>query len=104
MPLQRITYLAPALVLITWLLGSTPQGASAGYAVLAPHDLTHPLVMQQAAEQVATAPVSAQAAPLAGMHAAVTAPPSGPLQREVFGFALASSLADPTVGYPTWDF
>lgn len=25
-------------------------------------------------------------------------------QREVFGFALASSLADPTVGYPSWDF
>ena len=28
---------------------------------------------------------------------------SGP-QREVFGFALASSLGDPTVGYPSWDF
>ena len=25
-------------------------------------------------------------------------------QREVFGFALGSSLSDPTVGYPTWDF
>ncbi len=24
--------------------------------------------------------------------------------REVFGFALASSLADPTVGYPSWNF
>src|SRR5438445_13548593 len=24
--------------------------------------------------------------------------------REVFGFALASSLSDPTVGYPSWDF
>jgi len=29
--------------------------------------------------------------------------PTGP-QREVFGFALASSLSDPTVGYPSWDF
>src|SRR5258707_12065887 len=29
--------------------------------------------------------------------------PGGPL-REVFGFALASSLSDPTVGYPSWDF
>jgi spore germination protein YaaH len=28
---------------------------------------------------------------------------SGP-QREVFGFALASSLSDPTVGYPSWNF
>lgn len=26
------------------------------------------------------------------------------LQREVFGFALASSLADSTVGYPSWNF
>jgi len=25
-------------------------------------------------------------------------------QQEVFGFALASSLADPTVGYPSWNF
>ncbi len=25
-------------------------------------------------------------------------------QREIFGFALASSLADPTVGYPSWNF
>jgi len=26
------------------------------------------------------------------------------LQREVFGFALSSSLSDPTVGYPSWNF
>ncbi len=26
------------------------------------------------------------------------------LKREVFGFALASSLADPNVGYPSWNF
>src|SRR5262249_642924 len=26
------------------------------------------------------------------------------LDREVFGFALASSLSDPTVGYPSWRF
>jgi len=61
--------------------------------------------MQQAAQEVATAPVLAPSPPLAGMaHAAVAVPTHGPLQREVFGFALASSLADPTVGYPTWDF
>jgi spore germination protein YaaH len=28
----------------------------------------------------------------------------GHLQREVFGFALASSLNDPTIGYPSWNF
>ena len=32
--------------------------------------------------------------------AAVQAHPS----REVFGFALASSLADPSIGYPSWNF
>src|SRR3982074_155356 len=26
------------------------------------------------------------------------------LRREIFGFGLASSLSDPTVGYPSWDF
>ena len=29
---------------------------------------------------------------------------TGRPQREIFGFALASSLSDPTVGYPTWNF
>ncbi|MEA2628395.1 MAG: spore germination protein, partial [Chloroflexota bacterium] len=29
---------------------------------------------------------------------------SGNQSREVFGFALGSSLSDPTVGYPSWDF
>ncbi|HEV8597214.1 MAG TPA: glycosyl hydrolase family 18 protein [Candidatus Dormibacteraeota bacterium] len=38
------------------------------------------------------------AAPLASSTAAVG------VNREVFGFALASSLADPTVGYPSWNF
>lgn len=59
--------------------------------------------MQQAAQQVAKAPV--------GKLTPFTSPPKmaavggagGPL-REVFGFALASSLADPTLGYTTWDF
>jgi spore germination protein YaaH len=59
--------------------------------------------MQQAATQVATAKT--------GTLQPFTAPPKLPaigggagLKREVFGFALASSLSDPTVGYPTWDF
>src|SRR5579859_3985176 len=34
--------------------------------------------------------------------ATVSATPA--LNREVFGFALGSSLSDPTVGYPTWNF
>ena len=35
------------------------------------------------------------------MHASATTPH---LSREVFGFALASSLSDPSVGYPSWNF
>jgi spore germination protein YaaH len=42
----------------------------------------------------------AQVAPgRAAPHAGASA-----LKREVFGFALASSLSDPAVGYPTWNF
>src|ERR1700674_2903511 len=42
----------------------------------------------------------AQTAPRrAAPHAGASA-----LKREVFGFALASSLSDPSVGYPTWNF
>jgi len=52
-----------------------------------------------------TTPASAFASSYARtnpLHAATTASP--PLSREIFGFALASSLSDPTVGYGTWDF
>jgi spore germination protein YaaH len=66
-------------------------------------DPTHPLVMQQAANQVATARVGTlqpfkAPAPMAAVGGA-----GGP-QREIFGFALASSLSDPTIGYPSWNF
>jgi spore germination protein YaaH len=67
-----------------------------------PSDPTHPRVMQEAAQQVATAPP----APRRAIYAAQQAAPAtvGSPGREVFGFALASSLADPTVGYPSWNF
>src|SRR5579864_1335040 len=51
--------------------------------------------------------ISASASPsvagTAHVRAQVVASPSA-LKREVFGFALASSLSDPSVGYPTWNF
>ena len=63
--------------------------------------------MQQAANQVATAKLDGAGSlqpfqSAAGLQAAVGGA-GGPV-REVFGFALASSLSDPTMGYPTWDF
>ena len=47
------------------------------------------------------APAAASTHPLQTGVAAAT--PSAP-NREVFGFALASSLSDSTVGYPSWNF
>src|SRR5690242_6114948 len=52
-------------------------------------------------------PTQVEAAALASPAMAAVPPQmptSSALQREVFGFALASSLSDPTLGYPTWDF
>jgi len=44
------------------------------------------------------------ATPNAGPARAATTQAASSLQREVFSFALASSLSDPTVGYTSWDF
>lgn len=59
--------------------------------------------MQQAAEQVATANVGTLPPASAPRRMPAVGGAGGPL-REVFGFALASSLADPSWGYPTWNF
>jgi spore germination protein YaaH len=52
---------------------------------------------------LAPAHVSAHAQPVRIAPRGSVGGPAGP-QREIFGFALASSLADPTVGYPSWNF
>jgi spore germination protein YaaH len=83
------------------VIAVTLQGVSASAPI---PDPTHPVVMQQAAQAVATSKETA-------LHPFTSAPPlntaatTSPVpQREVFGFALASSLNDPTVGDPTWNF
>jgi spore germination protein YaaH len=48
--------------------------------------------------------MAATPARLAQAQAPVALAASPILRREVFGFALASSLSDPTYGYPTWNF
>jgi spore germination protein YaaH len=75
MPLQRSRVLLTSLVLLTLLLGTSPGSAEAA----TPASVSHPPSL------------------------ASTASAGGP-NREVFGFALGSSLADPTVGYPSWNF
>jgi spore germination protein YaaH len=69
---------------------------------LTPMDLSHPQVMQQVSRDAA-APEPRE---LRSPNQAVTqlmATPDGP-QREVFGFVSAGVVADPGVGYPSWDF
>ena len=82
----------------------SPESVSAATSAVAPSDAAHPYVMQQAARQVATAHVGTTAPFQAGPKMVAVGGAGGGPQREVFGFALASSLADPSVGYPTWDF
>jgi hypothetical protein len=67
---------------------------------------TAPDQSRPAAAPSAAAPTtSGQLAPIAsqGRQAAATTNASG-LRREVFGFATAGSLTDPTIGYPSWNF
>jgi spore germination protein YaaH len=93
----------PALLTTAVLLAFQPGSATAAPGPASVSDPTHPRVMQEAATQVAQAKLapmvpSARLAPQAAVGGA-----GGP-QREIFGFGLASSLADPSVGYPSWDF
>ena len=82
MPLKRIHQLSLVLLAVAAVVGSETSSAVA-------------------ASPVASASQHAQA--ISSLIPRTVTPNSGP-QREVFGFALASSLSDPTVGYPTWDF
>jgi spore germination protein YaaH len=61
-------------------------------------------VMERAAQFEATAAPRAFDRAAAQKKQAVTAVANPRLYREVFGFAFASSLGDPTIGYPSWNF
>src|SRR6267378_4014014 len=100
--MQRMKHIAPLLLTLLALAVLAPGTGAAAQPNPAP-DPTHPVVMQVAGHQVAKAS--------SGVLQPFTAPPAqlaiggpGGPQREIFGFALASSLADPTVGYPSWNF
>jgi spore germination protein YaaH len=93
----------PAFLIFAVLFVLVPDRAFAASQPATSQDATHPVVMQQAAEAVA-------GAKLGPLQPFITAPKlpavggSGNLDREVFGFALASSLSNPTIGYPSWNF
>jgi spore germination protein YaaH len=101
MEMKRLLPILATLCALLWVTqmdvaGSSPQPAPSP-------DAARPVVMQQAANAVASAPVKSAPARYAPAISQASQAASSP-QREVFGFALASSLADPTVGYPSWDF
>jgi Glycosyl hydrolases family 18/Fibronectin type III domain len=49
-------------------------------------------------------PIASTLRPSASVQRVAPHMAAGKPQREIFGFALASSLSDPSVGYPTWNF
>ena len=92
-----LALLAPLALSCLVLEGAVAASASAA------SDPTHPLVTQQAAQQVASANVGTMKPFTAPPSMAAVGGPGGP-QSEIFGFALASSLSDPTMGASTWNF
>ncbi|HLQ62957.1 MAG TPA: glycosyl hydrolase family 18 protein, partial [Candidatus Acidoferrales bacterium] len=96
------------LSLLIALAGSAALSpASVGAAIPSPtptaHDVTHPRIMQEAAQKEATAAPRTYA-PVGAPAPRQAYGASGRLNREVFGFAYGSSLGDPSIGYPSWDF
>jgi hypothetical protein len=98
------------LVLAAAFAALVPVTASAAGGGAKPppggHDVTRPPEMAQAAAEVAAAkvrtPLRARTSVIPLRPRAATATPL--LDREVYGYARADSLADPTVGYTTWNF
>ena len=82
---QRTRHFAVALVLSAVLAAASAEPAVAGFT--APTRSSS--LISKASTQVAQTRIAASAS-----HTS----------REIFGFALASSLSDPTVGYPSWNF
>src|SRR5258708_3562797 len=63
-----------------------------------------PPTMAAASQFEATAPIHNYASQSLAKTQAIQTVSNARLFREVFGFAFASSLGDPTIGYPSWNF
>jgi len=92
-----------AAMLLAALVGLAAPASASASASVRTVDSTHPFVMQQAAKTVAGAQLGTLQ-PFSPAAALAASPPHSGPHREVFGFALASSLSDPTFGYPSWNF
>ncbi len=93
-------------VLLICALGILTVGTTPAFAA-APNQAAFPAETRTGVAQGNTrlpaAPLGSIGQPSSAPRAAVGTG-SGNQSREVFGFALGSSLSDPTVGYPSWDF
>src|SRR5260370_28370096 len=106
MPMQRIRYLALALVLAG--AAALPQASHASTPALVHNrlDQTDALVdaaVAAAANQPASPQLQAAVRSAALNTIALVSTPTK-LQREVFGFVNAGNLGNSTVGYPSWNF
>jgi len=93
---QRFLHFVSALALVGGLVSL--QAAYSPVLALSP---SQPAALRQAAAVHQVARSGEFGRPRALFHESTT---GSRLGREVFGFALASSLSDPTVGYPSWNF
>jgi spore germination protein YaaH len=101
---HQFKHLTIAALVLVALPGTLPLTAHAAGTGASPADAAHPLVMQEGAAAVASATLSPGLTPFQPAQPRAAVGGAGGLQREVFGFALASSLASTTYGFPTWNF
>src|SRR5437588_1581808 len=94
-------------LLLTLALGAVvahPPSVDAAAPAAAASDAARPYSMQRAADGVAHTTLGPLQRFTPALQLATAAVPHSGPHREIFGFALASSLSDPTVGYPSWNF
>ena len=94
------------LLVAWWAPQLAPMTARAAPAPVQSQDeATHPRVMQQTAQSEATASVGPQQPFRPSTTPRVVRPNvTNSNTKEVFGFGLFSSLSDPNIGYPSWNF
>ena len=109
-PLIGLVPVGPVQASSPHLESSPPQAVSRSAtavpdsaALRAFRDMPLP-TMEAAAKFEAAAPVQNYAPPRPAVATSIKTASNPRLFREVFGFAFASSLGDPTIGYPSWNF
>ena len=99
MPPQRFLQLVAAMVIALGQAAVAAQPAAAAVMSAPARPITNQAAVNAAAGLGPEHSESRLAAPDRSLKTGSTH-----LRREVFGFALASSLSDPNVGYPSWNF